>query len=103
MVARGDVWWVEVPDADRRPYLILTRSEAVGVLTKLLAVPCTRTIREIPTEVPLGRSDGMPAPCVLSLDNVTVIRKSLCTKRITRLSPATMREVCDALRIAAAC
>ncbi len=103
MVARGEVWWVEEPDADPRPYLILTRSEAVGVLTKLLAIPCTRTIREIPTEVPLGRSDGMPAPCVLTLDNVTAIRKSLCTQRITRLSSAKMHEVCEALRIAAAC
>jgi len=46
-----------------RPWLILTRDEAIEVLDKLLAVPATTTIRGIPTEVPLGREDGMPSEC----------------------------------------
>ena len=73
MVARGEVRWYEHPDAGRRPFLILTRSEAVPVLNQVLAVPATRAIRDIPTEVPLDEDDGMPGPCVLALDNVSLI------------------------------
>jgi mRNA interferase MazF len=103
VVARGEVWWYEDPRAGRRPYLILTRQEAIPVLNQLLAVPATRTIREIPTEVRLGDDDGMPAECVLALDNVTTIRRALCTERITQLSQARMREVCESLRVATGC
>ncbi|MGH2748209.1 MAG: type II toxin-antitoxin system PemK/MazF family toxin [Actinomycetota bacterium] len=103
MVARGEVWWYQDPRADRRPFLILTRDEAIPVLNQVLAVPATRTIRGIPTEVPLDESDGMPADCALTLDNVTIVRVALCTDRITRLMPDRMRDVCEALRIATAC
>ena len=103
MVARGEVWWYEHPAAGRRPFLILTRDAAIPVLNQVLAVPATRTIRGIPTEVPLDQDDGMPTACVLTLDNVTVIRPELCTDRISVLGPARMAEVCEALGIATAC
>ena len=100
---RGEVWWYEHPQAGRRPFLVLTRDEAIEHLTQVIAVPATRTVRDIPTEVAIGRADGMPSACWLALDNLTVIRRSLCTERITRLSPETMREVCAALALATAC
>lgn len=103
MVARGEVWWYEHPRAGRRPFLILTRTEAVAVLNQILAVPATTTIRKIPTEVVVDRSDGMPVACVLSLDNLALIRPALCTKRITTLSSEKLQAVCDALRHATAC
>ncbi len=103
MVARGEVWWYEDPRAGRRPFLILTRSEVIPFLNQVLAVPATRTIRGIPTEVRLGPDDGMPSECVLSLDNVTLVRPSLCTERMTRLSEAIMAEVCGALGRATGC
>jgi mRNA interferase MazF len=103
VVARGEVWWYEHPAVGRRPFLILTRDAAVAVLNQVLAVPATRTIRGIPTEVPLDEDDGMPTVCVLTLDNVTVIRPELCMDRITVLGPERMAEVCDALGVATAC
>lgn len=103
MVAGGEIWWHEDPEEGRRPYLILTRSETVPVLSRLLAVPATKTIRGIPTEVSLDERDGMPRPCVLSLDNVSVIRKALCTRRVTTLGHDKMLAVCEALRTATAC
>lgn len=103
MVARGEVWWYEDPRAGRRPFLILTRDEASPVLNQLLAVPATRTIRQIPTEVALGRDDGMPEDCVLSLDNVTLVRPELCTALITRLGEKAMARVCEALGRATGC
>jgi mRNA interferase MazF len=103
VVARGEVWWYEDPRAGRRPFLILTRNQAIPVLNQVLGVPATRTVRGIPTEVQLDRSDGMPAPCALALDNLAVIRVTLCTERITQLGPERMDAVCEALRHATAC
>lgn len=103
MVSRGDVWWYEPPNAGRRPYLILTRDEAIPVLSRVLAVPATRTVRDIPTEVYLDSEDGMPVACVVALDNVQTVRLSLCTERITRLCPERMEMVCQALAAATAC
>jgi mRNA interferase MazF len=97
------MWWYEDPRAGRRPFLILTRDEVIPVLNQLLAVPATRTIRRIPTEVLLGPDDGMPDVCVLSLDNVTLVRPGLCTVLITRLGERRMAEVCEAFGRATAC
>lgn len=103
MVSRGEVWWYDHPEAGRRPYLILTRTEACEVLTQVLAAPATTVIRRIPTEVALDERHGMPRACVVSLDNVTLVRPPLCTERITTLDAVTMDEVCVALRNATAC
>lgn len=103
MVARGEVWWYEHPDTWARPYLVLTRDDAIPLLNQVLGVPATRTVRGIPTEVPLDQDDGMPEPCALTLDNVTAIRLALCTRRITTLGPERMRAVCEALRVATGC
>jgi mRNA interferase MazF len=103
VVTRGEIWWYEHPEAGRRPFLVLTRSEAVPVLHQLLAVPATRTIRGIATEVALGPADGMPVECVLSLDNLSLIRTAGCTERITAVRPDVLDRVCVALRFAIAC
>jgi mRNA interferase MazF len=102
-VNRGEVYWLEHPEAGRRPACILTRQAAIGVLQALLVAPATRTVRGIPTEVPLGPDDGMPAECVLSLDNVTTVPKALLTERITRLTGPKLAELCAALETATAC
>ena len=100
---RGEVWWIEVRDAGRRPALVLTREAAIPVLNRVLVVPATRTIRGIPTEVPLDERDGMPAACVLTLDNLTVVSRAAVASRITTLSADRMAEVCTALSAAVAC
>ena len=73
------------------------------MLNAYLAVPATRTVRGIPTEVRLGAEDGMPADCVLSLDNVAVVPRAYFVERITKLGPDRLTEVCRALAIAAGC
>ncbi len=103
MVNRGEIWWYEHPTAGRRPHLVITRSEACGVLHQVLAVPATRTTRAIPTEVAVDESDGMPVSCVLNVDNTSLVRTALLTDRITTLGPARMAEVCEAMRAATDC
>ncbi|MGH3065361.1 MAG: type II toxin-antitoxin system PemK/MazF family toxin [Gaiellaceae bacterium] len=100
---RGDVWWVYDPAVGRRPHLVLTRDAAVPVLNQLIAVPATRTMRGLPTEVELGRDDGMPDVCVLSLDNATLVPKAYFQDRICTLGAERMARVCRALGIATGC
>lgn len=103
MVNRGEIWWAEHPDAGRRPYLVLTRQAAIPVLARVLAVPATRTIRNIPTEVLLDKDDGMPEACALSFDNITTMPKALLTTRITRLPVEKLEQCCRSLTAATAC
>jgi mRNA interferase MazF len=103
MVSRGDICWVELPDEKRRPALVLTRNEAIPVKRDITIAYLTRTIRDIPTEVRLGAGDGVPAECVISLDNIRTISQRLLTDPITSLSGPRMHEVCEALAIATGC
>ena len=66
----------------RRPVLIVTRSEAVPVLTGIVVAPVTRTIREIPTEIHLGEAEGLPVDCAASFDNLQRIRRSALAERV---------------------
>lgn len=100
---RGEVWWVETPEVGRRPHLVLTRDAALPVVAAVLAVPATRTVRGIPTEVRLGREHGLPEECALTLDNTTVLPKSYFVHRICELGPDVMARVCSALGHATEC
>jgi mRNA interferase MazF len=100
---RGEVWWGEEPSVGRRPFLVFSRDEVIPVLRTVLAVPATRTVRGIPTEVPLGRDDGMPDDCALSFDNATVLDQALLVERICRLSSSQLDAACRAWKAAVAC
>ncbi len=100
---RGEVWWLELPEAGRRPACVVTRQAAIPVLTSVLVVPATRTVRGIASEVPLGREDGMPDDCALATDNLTSVPKALLTHRIARLAPAKLAALCEAIDVATGC
>jgi mRNA interferase MazF len=98
---RGEVWWAELPQPiGRRPVLLLSRDAAYSVRTSVTVGIVTRTIRKIPTEVPLGQEDGMPAKSVVNLDDILTIPKSRLTERITALSQEKMTAVAKAVAFA---
>jgi mRNA interferase MazF len=99
--AQGEIWWAEVEDL-RRPVLVVTRSEAVAVLSAIVVAPVTRTVRGIPTEIPLGPDEGLPGACAATFDNLQRIRRSALTTRAGALG-ARRLEVCAALRALADC
>ncbi len=101
--SRGDVWWGEAPDAKGRPYLVLTRDEAIPVLRTVLVAPVTRTIRGIPTEVALGTAEGLPAECVATMDGVLAFPKSMLTRRMGGLPLHRRHELCEAILAAVDC
>ena len=79
------------------------RTAAVPVLRGVLAAPVTRTIRGIPTELPLGPEDGMPTECVASCDHLRVVPKTYLVERQRALHPSRLAEACEALRVAVDC
>lgn len=99
---QGEIWWAEAEDK-RRPVLVITRSEAVTVLTWIIVAPVTRSARRIPTHLPLGPEEGLDVPCAAALDNLQPIRRSYLTQRTGSLDPARRPELCQALRALADC
>lgn len=98
---QGEIWWAEA-DGQRRPVLVVTRSEAVSVLTGIVVAPVTRTIRDIPTEVRLGPDEGLPVECAASFDNLQRVRRSALAARAGDVG-IRRGEICAALRTLADC
>lgn len=99
---QGELWWAEAEDK-RRPVLVVTRSDAVDVLTRVVVAPVSRTTRGIPTEVALGPDDGLDVECSASFDNLQPIRRSFLTERVGGLGERSRREICRALAALADC
>ena len=98
---RGEVWWGQLPaPIGRRPVVLLSRDSAYQVRSAVTVAPVTRTIRNIPVEVQLDTSDGLPSRCVANLDDIATIPKTLIRKRIAVLSAEKMQEVEAAIRFA---
>lgn len=100
---RGEIWWVELPERQRRPYLVLSRDAAIEVLTAIVAAALTTTIRDLPTELVLDVEDGVPRRSAVSFDNVETLPKWAFVERVTRLEEARALQVCTALRTALDC
>jgi len=91
---RGEVWWADLPQpVGKRPVLLLSRNSAYSVRTSVTVAEITRTVRNIPTEVPLSREDGLPVDCVVNLDDILTIPKVRLTENVSTLSAEKMRDV----------
>lgn len=101
-IGRGEIWWGEA-GSKGRPFLILTRDEAIPVLRTVLVAPVSRTIRHIPTEVPLGISEGLPVASAATMDNVIAFPKSMLVRRMGSLVPERQHELGEALFAAIDC
>ncbi len=98
---RGEIWWAALPKpAGRRPVVLLSRNEAYAVRMLVTIAPVTSRVRNIPSEVPLDRSDGLPRSCAVNLDTITTVPASMLASRLATLSAARMAAVDRAIRFA---
>ena len=103
-VRRGEIWMYEFKQPDkRRPVLILTRAEVIGLLRTVMVAPITSTIRGAPGEVPVGIEEGLKGPSAVNLDHVQTVEQRLLKQFVGSLSPEGMAHVCDALMVATGC
>lgn len=96
---RGEIFDVRFP-AGRRPAVIVTRDVAIPILANLTVVPLTTRPRGIPSEVPLGREQGLVRDCIASCDNFQTVAKANVGDSIGHLGPEKLRALDDAIRIA---
>lgn len=98
---RGDVWWVDFPlPVGRRPAVLVLRGEAYRYRTSIAVVPLTRTIRDIPVEVPLGPQDGIPRRSVANADDITSVAKKRIRRYVTTLSETKLKALDEAIKFA---
>ncbi|MFI5300528.1 MAG: type II toxin-antitoxin system PemK/MazF family toxin [Polyangiales bacterium] len=102
-VKRGEIWWARMPlPAGRRPIVLVSRDSAYAVRSSVTVVEVSTTVRGIPTEVTLGKREGLPKRCVANADSLVTIPKSWLESRVTSLSKEKMDALDTALRFALA-
>jgi mRNA interferase MazF len=98
---RGEVRWYSFKTPDkRRPVVVLTRDSALKFLGEVTIAPITTTVRDIPSEVYLHESDGMPMACAVNLDHIQTVSKARLGPLITTLPQEKMADIGSALRFA---
>ena len=99
MIARGEVW-----DADLgpvvRPVVVVTRETAIPVLSRVVCVAVTKTVRGHPAEVELSREHGVEEPSAANCDWVMTLAKDRLTRRLGELDHLTLRRLDAALVLA---
>lgn len=97
------MWWANFPPpAGRRPAVLVSRSEVYDLRANVTVVPISRTRRDIPTEVPLGRAEGLVKDSVANADDVTTIPRRLLTERTGVLDESKLKALNRALVFALA-
>jgi len=97
----GEIRWYKflAPD-ENLPVLILTRNSVLEYLGEVTIAPITTTVRDIPSEVFLSSTDGMPEDCVVNCDHLQTVSKGKLGSLITSLPRAKIVEVGLAIRFA---
>lgn len=90
---------MELPSGSR-PAVIVTRDSAIRVLGAVTVAAVTATIRDLPTEVPVGPQHGLLRESVINCDNLFTIPKSAFGRRRGELGPEELASLGEALELA---
>jgi mRNA interferase MazF len=102
-VKRGEIWWARLPlPAGRRPVVLISRDSAYAVRASVTVIEVSTSVRGIPTEIPLGKRDGLPQRCVANADSIVTIPKTWLESRIASLHAEKASSLDAALRFALA-
>jgi mRNA interferase MazF len=93
----GEIWWAEIPGDKIRPVVILTRSRIAARLHAVVVAPVTSVARGLPTEVPLGPTEGIRDGSVANLDNVTLLHRSALGRKCGSVDRTRWPEFCRAM------
>jgi mRNA interferase MazF len=91
------------PPDKRRPVVILSRQEVIGLLSTVVVAPITSTIRGVPSEVAVGADEGLKQPSAVNLDHVQTVDQSSLRQFVGAVGAGKMRQVCQALAVATGC
>lgn len=94
---------METPNQKRRPVLVVSRDEVIPVLNNIVVAPVTSTVRNIPTCIPVGPTEGIDHASVATFDNLAAVPKSVLTTQLGGLGIGGRQRICDALAALANC
>ncbi len=94
---------METPKQKRRPVLIVSRNEMIGVVNNIIVAPVTSSIRNIPTCISVGPEEGIDHDSVATFDSLASVPKSILTTRLGQLGPDGRHQICIALDAIADC
>lgn len=98
---RAEVWWADLPPpVGSRPVVILTRDAVLHSIGSVVVTLVTRTVRGLPTEMELGRQQGLPVRCVANLDNVLTVPRERLRRLMGACDTAKIRELNQAIKAA---
>jgi mRNA interferase MazF len=95
VVARGDLWWADLPDpvgsgpGFRRP-VVVVQGDSINTsrIATVVCVPLTSNLKwaKAPGNVLLPQTmSGLPKDCVANVSQIVTLDRSLLTERIGRL------------------
>ena len=100
---RGDIWFAEV-GRKRRPVVVLTRSEVIGVRALVTVAEITTSIRGIGAEVAFDYGEvGLDQESVINCDGLHTLTKASLTFFVGTVGDDTMGQVCSAVSYALDC
>ncbi len=98
---RGEIRWYKFTHPDKkRPVLILTRNSVIDYIGEVTVAPITSRVRGIPSEVPLGRADGMAKDCAVNCDHLQTVSKDKVGALIVALPSVRLTEISQAVQFA---
>jgi mRNA interferase MazF len=100
-LGHGQVWWADLDKI--RPVVVLTRARIASRLQRVLVAPVTTTVRGIPTEVLLGKSEGVKPGSVANLDNIHLVSVEFLVALAGTVDPDRWPEFCMAMRKVMSC
>jgi len=100
---RGEVWLAEV-GRKRRPVLVLTRSEVLGVRSLVTVAEITSSARGLEAEVAVDHTSiGLDRESVVNCDGLHTVSQSTLTTHVGGVDADAMRRVCSAIGYALGC
>ena len=95
---------LRMPKPDkRRPVVVLSRQSLLDALHTATVIAVTSTLRDSPTEVPLGPEHGLKGASCANLTNLFTVSQSELHAYVGSVGPRKLGEICAALAIASGC
>ena len=102
-VNRGEIWLAEVGQ-QRRPVLVLTRTEVLDVRRLVTVAEIATTRRGLAVEVEVDHAAlGLERPSVVNCDGIHTVPQARLTMKVGDLDADVMAQVWGAVRAAIGC
>lgn len=97
---QGNIYYCHFDEPIKsRPVLVLSRTEINAVRENIVVALVTRTVRNIPLEIPVGKAEGLSKEGVVSLGDVYTVPKALLSEKKGQLSPEKLENMQEGLKL----